>query len=72
MPPLPTWYQGRDAIGWFIAGRVFAARAREIARRRIEPDLCPDAVRSSERRKDDVPEESTWETTGKLENPHVV
>jgi RNA polymerase sigma-70 factor (ECF subfamily) len=35
MPPLSTWYRGRDAIGTFIARRVFAARARGIARRRI-------------------------------------
>jgi len=35
MPPLATWYQGRDAIGTFIARRVFAARGRGIARRRI-------------------------------------
>jgi len=35
MPPLSTWYQGRDAIATFIATRVFAARARGIARRRL-------------------------------------
>ena len=35
MPPLSTWYQGRDAIGTFVATRVFAADARGIARRRI-------------------------------------
>jgi RNA polymerase sigma-70 factor (ECF subfamily) len=35
MPPLSTWYLGRDAISMFIARRVFAARARGIARRHI-------------------------------------
>jgi len=35
MPPLSTWYQGRDAISTFVATRVFAARDRGIARRRI-------------------------------------
>jgi RNA polymerase sigma-70 factor (ECF subfamily) len=35
MPPLSAWYRGRDAIGRFIATRVFAASARGIARRRI-------------------------------------
>jgi len=35
MPPLATWYQGRDAIGAFIASRVFGARLRGIARRRL-------------------------------------
>jgi hypothetical protein len=35
MPPLSAWYQGRDAIATFIATRVFAARARGIARGRI-------------------------------------
>jgi len=35
MPPLSAWYQGRHAIAMFIASRVFAARERGIARRRI-------------------------------------
>ena len=35
MPPLPTWYRGRDAIGTFIATRVFAAHARGVSRRRV-------------------------------------
>ena len=35
MPPLSTWYQGRDAIGKFLGSRVFAAGARGISRRRV-------------------------------------
>jgi RNA polymerase sigma factor (sigma-70 family) len=26
MPPIPTWYAGREAVGWFLAARIVAAR----------------------------------------------
>jgi RNA polymerase sigma-70 factor (ECF subfamily) len=30
MPPLPSWYQGRAAIGAFLAGFVFEKKANEL------------------------------------------
>jgi len=35
MPPLPTWYQGREAVHAFITTRVLAASARGVRRRHV-------------------------------------
>jgi RNA polymerase sigma-70 factor (ECF subfamily) len=33
MPPIPTWFDGRDAVGRFFAERVFATRWRLVPMR---------------------------------------
>jgi RNA polymerase sigma-70 factor, ECF subfamily len=35
MPPLPTWYRGREAIHAFVATRLLSASARAVGRRYI-------------------------------------
>ena len=35
MPPLPTWYRGREAIRAFISARVLSARARGVRSRHV-------------------------------------
>jgi len=35
MPPLPTWYRGREAIRAFMSARVLSARARGVRSRHV-------------------------------------
>ena len=35
MPPLPTWYRGREAMRAFISAHVFPARARGVRSRHV-------------------------------------